>query len=232
LGTIEKVICSLYGKNSVGSDPFDKVLDETGRAENVVRLGHRLGRRYARCTFANYEVTDEQKQRPIVNRLREFAARMPDLLRGGGGLMLFGNPGTGKDHLVAALLKVAIVKHGLSAAWYDGGELFDLLYFALREESPAELKALIRLLREPHILAISDPQPPRGELSDSQVRRLRDVIDKRYRAGLSTWITTNIDQRADAEALLTGPMMDRLRESAGKIYCDWPSYREGRQAGW
>lgn len=195
-------------------------------------LAHALGHRYAKARLSTFEVYEPDKQKPVLDRLTEFAERMPELLADGGGLMLFGNPGTGKDHLCAALLKIAVGRHNLSAKWFDANDLFDRILFAIKTYDATVLKCLLADLREPQILAISDPQPPRGDLSDAQVRRLRDVIDARYRKGVSTWITTNLDTKAQAEAMLTEPVLDRLKDTGGQVFCDWTSYRQRRGAKW
>jgi hypothetical protein len=111
--------------------------------------------------------------------------------------------------------------------------LYDRIHLAtVQADSDHEWRKLSAELRRPHILAISDPQPPQGALSPQQVRRLRDIIDKRYRAGASTWLTTNIDDREYAEHLFTRPVMQRIKDGSGAILCDWPSYRDRRKAQW
>lgn len=209
--------------------PLETRLTKAERVKNLTQLASDLGYRYGNASLENYEVYDES-QKAAVARLVRFAESMPEALRGGGGLLLFGNPGTGKDHLLAALLRIAVVLHGLSVKWVDGGDLFDRIHLALCGEGDSEWRKLSDSLRQPHVLAISDPQPPQDSLSPQQVRRLRDIIDKRYRAGKSTWLTTNIDQRDYAERLFTKPVMERMREQASIVLCDWPSYREKRKA--
>jgi DNA replication protein DnaC len=211
--------------------PFETRLEAGERHRQLVDLIRRLGFRYQESTLENFEVY-HPRQTEVVGRLARFAESMPEHLRGGGGLMLFGDPGTGKDHLLAAILKLAVVVHGLSVLWFDGGELYDRFHMALQSEGDVDWKKLSDELRKPHVLAISDPQPPQGALSAPQVRRLRDIIDKRYRAGKSTWLTTNIDQREYAEQLFTKPVMERIKEASATILCDWPSYRGRRKAGW
>lgn len=211
--------------------PFETRIPEPERVRQLADLIRRLGFRYQGCTLENFEVYHD-RQRDVVERLARFSETMPEHLKGGGGLMLFGDPGTGKDHLIAAVLKIAVVLHGLFVLWFDGGDLYDKIHVALQTETDLEWRKLRDELRRPHILAISDPQPPQGALSPQQVRRLRDIIDQRYRAGKSTWLTTNIDQREYAEQLFTKPVMERMKESSGAVLCDWPGYRDRRKAGW
>lgn len=211
--------------------PFETRIPEPERRRHLSDLIRQLGFRYQESTLENFEIYHE-RQTETLGRLAKFAADMPKHLQGGAGLMLFGDPGTGKDHLISALLKLAIVLHGLNVLWFDGGDLYDRLHLALQAEGDEAWRKLSDKLRQPHVLAISDPQPPQGALSAPQVRRLRDIIDKRYRAGKSTWLTTNIDQREYAEQLFTKPVMERIKEASATILCDWPSYRGRRKAGW
>jgi DNA replication protein DnaC len=211
--------------------PYSRRLSSGERTECLRHLTGKLGKRYRDCTLQSFSVYDP-RQAEVVRRLSAFAGKMPDYLKTSGGLVLFGDAGTGKDHLLAALLKIAIAMHGLEVQWYDGGSLFDDFYFCIKSESELDLKRLCAALQKPHVLAISDPQPPQGPLSDAQIRRLRDTIDRRYRAGLSTWITTNLDRKGDAEALLTVPLLQRIKEGSAAILCDWPSYRERQKASW
>lgn len=221
----------LKAKGLIVPCPFESRIPQQDRGRHLVELLKSLGYRYSNATLESYEVYDE-RQRSVVTRLGRFAEAMPTHLRGGGGLLLCGDPGTGKDHLIAALLKLAVMLHGLAVRWFDGGDLFDQIHNAMREDSGEVWRQLSGELLKPHVLALSDPQPPQDALSPAQVRRLRDVVDKRYRAGKSTWLSTNLDQKDYAEQLLTKPVMDRLKESSAVILCDWPSYRARQKAGW
>lgn len=230
LQQLETGVCDFLVKQQAGTvDPFDRRIEDVGGA--LQALAKRLGNRYARATLTSFDLYDD-KQRAAVERLTAFAENMPDHLRSSGGLLLYGPPGTGKDHLLAALLKIAVARHKLDVLWYDGGDLFDEFYVAIKADDSDKLRDLQKKLRRPHILAISDPQPPQGPLSDSQIRRLRDLIDARYRFGLSTWITTNLDSRADTIAVLTDPVRQRLKEGSAVVDCNWPSYRERKVATW
>lgn len=203
--------------------------DKPERNRLVEILGRRLGSRYALATLANFQAY-HPKQADVLARLAKFAENMPSLI--GSGVLLFGAPGTGKDHLLAALLKIATAKWGYRVTWWDGVDLAAEFRSLMNENSRTTEREFIRELVRPHVLAISDPVPPRGELSTYQLSTLREVIDLRYRDRKPIWITTNIDKRDDADAALSVPLMDRLKEGAVSIYCDWPSYRAKQQPTW
>ena len=219
---LSEFLASPYTKNLLAKDEVQP---------SLVGLSRSLGHRYANATFATYRIYDDN-QRAIVERLKRFAAAMPEHLAQGCGLVLFGAQGTGKDHLLAALLKIAVAGFSLKVRWFDGGELYDAFLRAVKVDSGDAMDKLQAKLREPHILAISDPQPPTGVLTDAQLRRLRDTIDWRYRDGKATWITTNLDNAELSKTILTAPLLDRIKEGAALIDCNWPSHRTTVKATW
>jgi DNA replication protein DnaC len=203
------------------SNPMSQRMSDSECVACLRALGFDLGYRYAGCRLSEYEVYAEP-QKTVVERLKAFAPKIREECSDGGGLILYGPPGTGKDHLLSALLKVAIQGHKLSVKWYDGQKLFEEARNAISQDREHDFRVK---LTNPQILALSDPQPPKGELSDYQCSIIRDVIDRRYRRGLSTWITTNLGTKETAEGILTAPVMDRLREKSLQLECNWPSYR-------
>src|SRR5262249_2949114 len=88
-------------------------------------LAAQAGARYAptRVSLDNY-VVRHPGQRQTIDRLRALAERLPEAVRNGEPLVLFGTPGTGKDHLLAALLYVAAGRHGLRVQWTSGLRLY------------------------------------------------------------------------------------------------------------
>jgi DNA replication protein DnaC len=217
---IEKAVSEFVAAFEQGR--LDRWKQRVNGKDSLRRLLQQLGPRYTRCSLSNYQIYHPNQQ-PVVDRLLAFTEAMPDRLSQGGGLILLGPQGTGKDHLLAAVLKIAAARYRYAVSWWDGGNLFDMMAKAITGDTwEKERKRLV----EPHVLAISDPVAPRGPLSDAQLRRLRDVIDRRYRERVGTWITTNVDSREDAERLLTEPVMARIREGSEQIVCSWPSYRE------
>lgn len=227
---IESSICNFFasgpGKHSAPRVSLRTLEKTSDRQEALETFTIKVGPRYLTASLGNFEIYDP-RQTEAIERATNFAADMPRYSSGGAGLMLFGPAGTGKDHLLVALCRIAIVRWGFSVDWFDGQELFATARHAISED--AEHKLMQRLVT-PSILALSDPQPPRGQLSQYQNSLLRDAIDRRYRLCRPTWVTTNLDSPKDAESVLTLPLLQRLREGAVKIACDWESFRDRRKA--
>ena len=226
MARLERDICEFLDRTGDSAGPLDDRLATTQDRGNYLRAVHRaIGPRYRHCTLDNFEVYDD-KQRAAMTEVRHFAENMPEEMADGGGLILLGRPGTGKDHLAAALAKIAVGRHHLRTRWFDGGSLFDDILAAVRSDTWLDLK---ERLTEPHVLIVSDPNPPRGGLSDAQVRSFRNVIDARYRAMLPTWLTLNVDTREAADKMFAACTMERLLHGATQVNCDWPSYRERKK---
>lgn len=215
LDSLEGVISRLLGPRTIPR------IDFQSRPTDVKGLIADLGSRYAHAELSNYEIYDA-KQRAVIEDVKTFAMEMEERTKGGGGLLLYGGVGTGKDHVIAALLKIAIARYGFSAKWTDGRKLFADARKAIGDEAETEF---LRKLTRPYILAISDPQPPQGDLTDFQSSLLRDVIDRRYRDCKPTWMTTNLDRKDDAIAMLSAPVIDRINHDVTKFFFDWQSYR-------
>lgn len=195
------------------------------QSARVSGLMQSLGRRYTACTLENFNAV-HVGQEAAVSKLRAFAEDFPAAIDRGDGLVLYGPSGTGKDHLAAALLKLA-VKAGKSATAIKGVELFGRVRDAI-QENKSEHSLLVEMLR-PDVLLISDPILDFAERTRFNLETLYRVVDGRYEAMKSTWVTLNVKEAGEAAAKLGNPIRDRLLDSALCIFCNWPSYREGRR---
>lgn len=162
-------------------------------------------------------------QRRVVQVLREFAANVSDRIETGEGLLLFGPKGTGKDHLAICCLREA-AKAGYTTFAEDGQSLFQIFRDAIQSE--ASEKDRIAVYTKPDVLLISDPIPVGASASDYQRTILWRIIDRRYRDLKPTWVTMNVTDPKEAEAKLGGQIVDRLRDGATAVRCEWPSYRK------
>lgn len=189
---------------------------------NLAELLRDRGGRYAECRLENFD-TPTLKHESAVKRLRAYAESLTEHVAAGDNLTLFGPVGTGKDHLLAAMMGLAIIA-GFRTAWRSGADLFGELRDRIDEQRSES--RWVSELATVDVLAISDPLPPFGALSEFQAAMLFRVIDARYSRGRSTWITINCKDGKEAESRLTPQIVDRLRHNAMSVQCDWPSYRK------
>ncbi|MBN2024968.1 MAG: ATP-binding protein [Pirellulales bacterium] len=187
----------------------------------------RRGVRYTECRLANFEVNCEL-QREHLAALRRYAEELRQRVTQGDGLILFGPSGTGKDHLLVAMCRVAIKTHNIAVVWRGGASL----HREFREciEANDSGGGLIRDLAEAAVLYLSDPVPPGQALTAYQSSTLFEVIDRRYSNCKPTWISVNVASGKEADERLGAAIVDRLRHGALTFHCDWPSYRKAQPA--
>ena len=200
--------------------------EEVRRGSLVRQLASRLGRRYSpsRCSLDTFQ-TPWQPQSDAISDLRGFEAILDENVRHGRSLLFYGTVGTGKDHLLAAMLYSA-ARSGFETDWHNCHDLFgqfrDLMDGRERESS------LLRRLARPDVLGLSDLIPPVGNSTAWRSELLLRILDLRYRECRPTWATMNAASPEDAEESLSAPVFDRLRDDALMVPCFWPSFRVRR----
>lgn len=209
-------------RQKLESDEQDRERRERGIAWG--NLAQRLGPRYHECRIQDMECYDE-KLSAAVKRVEAYALKLTENVAAGNSIVLFGPPGTGKDHMLAALMRLAILGHGMTVDWCNGMDLYGDFRDSMDSKETRE-SSLIKNLVSPQILAISDPIPPWGDLTQFQAATLFRIIDGRYRQKRPTWITINIERGAEAAQRMGAAVLDRFREHSLQIHCNWKSYRE------
>ena len=176
--------------------------------------------RHDGATLENF-VCASVSQSEAVERLRNvFTARH---VQHGDGLFFSGAPGTGKDHLAVAMLKRA--KHiGFHCRWLDCPSFYADVADCYRQGSARSAVALVRELSTWDVLCLSDPVV-RG-MTESQVSTLGRIVNNRWLAAKSTWVTCNALDLKWADQKFGDRTMSRLLDGAVRIYCDWEDYRK------
>lgn len=196
---------------------------EQGRREESLQVFFRsVGSRYMDCTLDNFETLGDAQKAEVVRKLRVYVSNLPTELACGGGVILFGPSGTGKDHLLAALSRIAIEQYGVDVRWRDCLDLFGEVRDRIGDgQSEAEL---VRRYAEPTILYLSDPV----DLTAHQSNVLKQIVDRRYRFMRPTWISLNAADSKEASQSVGAALVDRLRHDALALHCNWPSYRKAK----
>lgn len=192
------------------------------RHANLEKFLSLRGARYAECRLGNYKA-DTAKQVQSLEMLTEYCENVADRITNGVNLVLVGPAGTGKDHLMTAVCRAAILA-GRNLLWRNGQDLWGDFRDAISNE--ANEAATIRRFVSADVLAISDPLPPRGLMSEFQVATLFRIVDGRYSHMRPTFVTLNVASRAEAEERMGLQIVDRLCHGALVVGCNWSSYRK------
>lgn len=184
-----------------------------------------VGPLFQHCTFDNYRVQNEG-QLLALSVCRNYADQFRERHARGQCLILRGNPGTGKNHLAAAIL-LAALDQGFSGLQATAFELVARIKetwqrgdSAAREERELDM---IRKFARVDLLVIDEVGRQFGREADQIL--LFHILDGRYRNGLPTIVLSN---RATDEIrqYLTPAGYDRLRQQGGQlINFDWDSAR-------
>ena len=197
-----------------------------GRQDTLDEFLRQVGRRYADCRLENYNIQNPGQQE-VVDQVLAYASNMPVEAKAGNGLVLYGPSGTGKDHLLTGLARVATEQYGVSVTWANGLALFSELRDRIGADQPE--REFRRRFTKPRILYLSDPAPPGGALTEYQQAMLFQILDSRYREAKPPWVTMNVAGGKEADDRLGAPLVDRLRDGALVLHCNWPSYRKAKE---
>ena len=204
---------------------YQEQREERRRRECLSQFERSVGPRLAGARLGNYRC-DHPGQQAALDAIQAYGDNLRHEVASDNGIILFGGCGTGKDHLLTALARVAIVRHGLSVRYAFGVNLFSELRDRIGEHKSEE--DWLDDLTSPKILILSDPVPPRGELTGYQASMLQAVVDDRYRYMQPTWVSMNVTTSAEADSLLGPALVDRLTDGALTLRFDWPSFRKAR----
>lgn len=184
------------------------------------------GPRYAEARLGNYDIdaTEPAKQQQQANIIATLkATALEDAFWVNRNLLWLGLCGTGKDHLMTAMVFEAIRKDCISIRWFDGPSLFAAIKHSINDNAEAEL---VSTLARCELLCISDVAWDGAELTRYEQTVLYRIIDARYNACLSTYMTANVASRSQFEQLVGAQIVDRLCHDALLFICSWSSKRK------
>jgi DNA replication protein DnaC len=219
---------------TVGTADIERLMVAADK-EQAQRDGHRkqqhlaaftkaVGPRFASATLESYRVMVAE-QRKALDSIRQYAGNIKARVAAGEGIILFGSAGTGKTHLLAAVGKVAI-EAGMTVEWTNGQDLFARFRAAIGGDESED--DIVRELVAADVLVLDDVLPPGGVLTEYQATTVFRTLDCRYRAVRPTWATMNVAGGEEAAHGMGAQVVDRLRDGALTLFCNWPSFRRAQ----
>lgn len=200
-------------------------IDEAARKRNIESLLDSLSipARFESCTLQNYEPVNDDARRAL--RVCEaYASRWPERLQKGGGLVMCGKPGTGKNHLALAIARHVITEHQSSAVFTTALKIAREYKSTWSKGSTRTEDDVIRYFTRPDLLIIDEVGVQFG--SDAEKLIMFEIINTRYERMKPTILISN--QTKDELAAFIGErVIDRMNDGGGcTLSFTWDSYRE------
>jgi len=217
-------------KDRADSAPEEKREEESVRQRILSsRFRTLFGKRFREKTFDTYQVYGPEAQRnwmeSCARACRQYAENLGKALSGGLGLVLVGNSGTGKNHLVYAIAREVVkADYKLEVRTFLElmGEIRTCWDFHVQKE-----QEIIDRYVSVDFLILEEIGIQFG--SPTEKIYLFEIIDQRYKAAKPTILTSNLTEREFREYIdFDGKqrIWDRLYETAIVLHFNWPSYRQ------
>lgn len=190
------------------------------RAMKMQRIMGRSGIRelHMNCSFDNYRIENEG-QRKALAAARKYAEDFEGSI---ASFVFSGRPGTGKNHLAAAIGNDLILR-GKSVLIVTVADLMSNMKGTFSGTSDITEERLLHDLSSVDLLVIDEI----GMQSESRYEKviINQIVDRRSSSKRPTGMLSNLDP-AGMNALLGERVMDRMRLGNSMwIRFDWESYR-------
>lgn len=199
-------------------------IDDASRKRNIEFLLNNLAipDRFASCTLQNYEpVNDDAKK--ALRVCQAYANKWPERLQKGGGLVMCGKPGTGKNHLALAIARHAITEHQSSAVFTTALKIAREYKSTWYKTSSRTEDEVIRYFTKPDLLIIDEVGVQFG--SDAEKLIMFEIINTRYERMKPTILISN-QSKEELAAFIGERVIDRMNDGGGcTLAFTWESYR-------
>ncbi len=109
--------------------------EEIDRRDSLLeQFNHTVGKRYSTCSLESFEDCGDVHKQAVLRGITEYASNLPEEVTAGRGVILFGPVGTGKDHLLVALARIAIEQYGIDVMWRDCLDVFSEIRDRINEQ--------------------------------------------------------------------------------------------------
>lgn len=194
------------------------------KQSNIKRLTNDLllPDRFANATLDNYHPENDDASR-CLKVCKAYAAKWPDRLKQGGGMVMCGKPGTGKNHLALAIAKHVIAEHQSSALFTTALRVARKFKSSWGKNAEITEQEVIETYTRPDLLIIDEVGVQFG--SDSEKLILFEIINTRYEKMRPTILISNLP-KDELSAFIGERVIDRMNDGGGcTLAFTWESYR-------
>lgn len=179
--------------------------------------------RFEGCTFEQYQAQTENARLALAI-CSKYAEKWEDRLSKGGGLVLCGKPGTGKNHLATCIAKQVIREHQNSVRITSAIKIIREIKNTWSRDSDKSEQSVIDSMKTVDLLIIDEVGVQFG--SDTELMLMFEVINGRYEAMKPTILISNLS-RDELSKFIGERVLDRMNEGGGAtVVFDWESYRK------
>lgn len=181
----------------------------------------RLGERFKNSTFDRFEPLPGTEK--ALKYAKEFAENFLDHLEKGTGLIIFGEPGNGKTHLVAAVVH-KVISQGKTAIFQWVPDLLDRIKRTYGKNGQVEETEdeILRAVNSVDLLVLDDLGAE--QWTQWTEGKMTSIIEHRYRFRKPILVTTNC-QVQELKKVISFRAYDRLLEMCLMVENSGSSYR-------
>lgn len=163
-----------------------------------------------------------RENRKALHIGRKFVEKFDDMKQSGKGLLLWGNVGTGKSYLAAAIAN-ALMDRLYTVVMTSFPKILAERYDFDREQKESRISGT---LARADLLIIDDLGAERN--TDFALEQVYSVVDDRYRSGKPLIITTNLtfDYMKNCKDIRYNRIYDRIFEMCYPVKMDGISWRK------
>jgi DNA replication protein DnaC len=175
------------------------------------------------CGFGNYEVFSPAMG-VISTWVKQWAVDYIPNTMGQRGILLGGRHGTGKTHLLVALVRHLTIGRGIPCQYLDWGDLVQKMRSGFSKNTDSE--EVLRPYMTTPVLVLDELG--KGEAKEWKLDALEGLIDRRYRnEAVVTLVGTNLGDK-DLRGKVGERIMSRLAECSRQMVLQCDDYRRRR----
>lgn len=178
--------------------------------------------RFQGASFANYEQTAQNRKAWAI--CERYADKWLERKSAGGGLVLCGKPGTGKNHLACAIANAVIEQYQDSARITTALRIARKIKSTWSKEAELSENEVIGIYVDFDLLIIDEIGAQFG--SEAEKIILFEIINERYEQMKPTILISNLTLE-ELPNYIGERVLDRMKEGKGAVVSfDWESYRK------